>query len=45
MEFIKKFVGKDYVCLFSFLVNGMLKFVLCDFYIVMNEEMIKELKC
>lgn len=44
MEFAKKLVGKDYVCPFSSPVNGMLKPVLRDLYIAMNEEMIKELK-
>lgn len=44
IEFTKKLVGKDYVCPFSSPVNGMLKPALRDLYIVMNEEMIKELK-
>lgn len=44
MEFTKKLVGKEYVCPFSSIINDMLKPALCDLYIAMNEEMIKELK-
>ncbi|AKU43933.1 hypothetical protein CPT_Merlin287 [Citrobacter phage Merlin] len=43
-ELAKKLTGKDYVCPFASPINGMIKPLLMELYIQMNESMIESLK-
>lgn len=43
-ELTQKLTGKDYVCPFASPINGMIKPLLMELYIQMNESMIESLK-